>query len=251
MRDERMQHEIHDVDIAVTLPNGGIRFACWLNKKRLTSRKPILFEHFGTAKFRLKAFPYEEIDSVQTRKGRYVYEEDPHPLENFGTIEEDAGCRDLTINSLYYNISTDELLDPTGMALSDIENHVIRTPNVPDVSLRDNAMHILRCIRFAVKYDWRLSDELLESMKRNVDIVGEATQHRMTKEVISILALEHRKTAFSLIKKVGAWELVEPFVIKVQCMKNRRRKKNKNRKRSRKQIREQKTTKTDTQHGTA
>lgn len=235
VRDEIMQQEIHDVDIAVALPNGGIRFACWLNKKRLTARKPILFEHFGTAKFRLKSFPNEEIDSVQTRKGRYVYEEEPHPLENFGTIEEDAGCRDLTINSLYYNISTKDLLDPTGLALADIENHIIRTPNIPDISLRDNAMHILRCIRFAVKYNWRLSDDLLESMKRNVDIVGEATQRRMTKEVISIMALKHRKTAFSLIRKVGAWDFVEPFVIKVQCMKSRRRKKEKRKARERKQ----------------
>ena len=197
VRDEIMHHEIHDVDIAVSRPNGGIAFAVWLHEHNLLvrKRKPILFEHFGTAKFRLRAFPHEEIDSVQTRKGRYVYEEEPHPLENFGTIDEDAACRDLTINSLYLDVSTGTLLDPTGQGLADIKAGVIRTPNIPDVSLRDNPMHILRCIRFSVKYNWQISPTLFESMKRNVDIISEATRYRMTKELTSIMRLKHKDEA--------------------------------------------------------
>ena len=214
VRDKIMGHEIHDIDIAVTKPNGGIRFAVWLNKRHLTAkgRKPILFEHFGTAKFRLKAYPGFEIDCVQTRKGRYVYEEEPKPYENFGTIEEDALCRDLTINSLFVNITTGKLLDPTGRGLSDIKHHVIRTPNDPDVSLRDNAMHILRCIRFAVKYGWALSPELIEAMKCNIDIVTEATTRRMTKELTSILHLQDKEKAFALIEEIGIMDFVKPYI---------------------------------------
>ena len=214
VRDSIMRHEIHDVDIAVTTPNGGILFAIWLHKHRLTAhgRRPILFEHFGTAKFRLRACPAFEIDCVQTRKGRYIYEEEPRPTENFGTIEEDALCRDLTINSLFVNISTRKLLDPTGYGMADIRAHVIRTPNNPDISLRDNAMHILRCIRFSVKYDWPLTDELIMAMQRNVDIVSEATPRRMTKELMSIMRLPDKEKAFELISRVGAMDVVEPYV---------------------------------------
>ena len=214
VRDKIMKHEIHDIDLAVTTPNGGILFSLWLWKHKLTARgrKPLTFEHFGTAKFRLRAYTLFEIDCVQTRKGRYVYEEEPKPLENFGTIEEDCMCRDLTINSLLINISTGELLDPTGRGLEDIHAHIIRTPNDPDISLRDNAMHILRCIRFAVKYGWALSPELMEAMKRNVDIVGEATTKRMVKELLSIMRLQDRDKAFEIIKEVGAWEYVEPYI---------------------------------------
>lgn len=211
VRDEIMNRKIHDIDLAVTIPNGGVLFALWLHQQGLTpkGRKPKVFEHFGTAKVRLGIFPKEEIDCVQTRKGRYVYEEIPHPLDNFGTIEEDAACRDLTINSLYVNVSTGELLDPTGTGLADIENEVIRTPNDPDTSLRDNAMHILRCIRFAVRFGWHLSNELIESMKRNVDIVAEATPTRMAKELLAIQELKDKDRAFALIKKVGAMPVVE------------------------------------------
>lgn len=235
VRDEIMQRHIHDIDLAVTVPNGGVLFALWLHKHGLTpkGRKPKVFEHFGTAKVRLSIFPKEEIDCVQTRKGRYVYEEIPRPLEYFGTIEEDAACRDLTINSLYVNVSTGELLDPTGYGLADIENEVIRTPSNPDISLRDNAMHILRCIRFAVRFGWHLSDELIESMKRNVDIVSEATPTRMAKELLAIQELKNKERAFKLIEKVGAMPVVEEAMARgLQVGKKRypqRRKKKKRR----------------------
>lgn len=225
VRDEIMQQGLHDVDLAITVPNGGILFAQWLQKQRLLckGRKPLIFEHFGTAKFRLREYPKEEIDCVQTRKGRYVYEEIPKPLENFGTIEEDAACRDLTINSLYRNITTGELLDPTSLGIADIKNHVIRTPNDPDISLRDNALHILRCIRFAVKYDWYLSEELIESMKRNIDILQDATLHRMTKELIAIMALKRKKRAFGLISHIGGMQFVEPYIKVVHELQQQRR----------------------------
>lgn len=221
VRDDMMHAEIHDVDIALDTPNGGILFAQWLYDRRLSARKPILFEHFGTAKVRLKMYPHDIIDCVQTRKSRYIYEEEPKPEEYFGTIEEDALCRDLTINSLFLNVSTGELLDPTGHALSDIENHIIRTPNDPDISLRDNAMHILRTIRFAVKYGWHIDQPLLESMMRNTDIMKEATLRRMTNELAAILKLKDKKRALALIKKVGAWQYVEPYL---QIMNKRKKK---------------------------
>lgn len=217
VRDELMQRRLHDIDLAIDLPNGGIRFAWWLYKNGFSPRrcKPHIFEHFGTAKVRIRNYTREEIDCVQTRSKRYEYEEIPHPEDNFGTILEDALCRDLTINSLYVNISTGELLDPTGMGLSDLENHIIRTPNDPDISLRDNAMHILRTIRFAVKFGWPISESLVESMKKNVDIVGEATPRRMMKEVISILRLKHRDRAMRYIDIVGAKQYFAPVMTEV------------------------------------
>lgn len=225
VRDEIMQTPIHDIDIAVDLPNGGVLFAMWLYKHKLLAgrRTPLIFEHFGTAKVRLREYPQEVIDCVQTRKTKYVYEEIPHPEENFGTIEEDAGCRDLTINSLYLNISTNQLLDPTGRGLHDIEHGIIRTPNVPDVSLRDNAMHILRCIRFSVKYGWKLDKELIESMKRNVDILSEATVRRMTNELDAILQLKRKEHALKLIERVGAMPFVEPYFAILKEMKEAKR----------------------------
>lgn len=213
-RDDIMGEEIHDIDIAIDMPNGGVRFAQWLHDTRRTphGRKPLIFEHFGTAKVRLRDYPDDIIDCVQTRKDRYVYEENPDPEKNFGTIDEDALRRDLTINSLYINISTNELLDPTGKGIADIGAHVIRTPNIPDISLNDNPMHILRVIRFSVKFGWKIDKNLFECMKRNVAIIGESTPRRLYKELKAIRRLKRLDVAMKLIEETGAMPYVTPML---------------------------------------
>lgn len=49
-------------------------------------------------------------------------------MQDIGTPLDDALRRDFTMNSLFYNINTGEIEDYTERGLSDIENHVIRTP---------------------------------------------------------------------------------------------------------------------------
>jgi len=220
IRDQIMQRRIHDIDIAIDVVNGGIAFARWLQRRKLTARgrSVLVFEHFGTAKVRLKSYPEYVIDFVQTRKDKYIYEEEPCPEKNFGTILEDAIRRDLTINSLYINVSNGEMLDPTGLGLSDIENHIIRTPNTPDITLTDNPMHVLRCIRFAVRYGWELTSEMMEDLKRNVGILAESTKKRMLKEVTAILELKDKDKALQLISEIGAMQYVEPAIAEAEEM---------------------------------
>ena len=43
VRDEVMKRPIKDVDLAVNLPNGGIRFSMWLYEKGLTTREPVTY----------------------------------------------------------------------------------------------------------------------------------------------------------------------------------------------------------------
>ena len=96
---------IKDVDLAVNMPDGGIAFAEWLRKKKLTIGNPVTFPKYGTARLRLKRFPDDELELVQTRSEKYTDRNSRDPSTAFGSIEEDCLRRDLTINSLYYDIS--------------------------------------------------------------------------------------------------------------------------------------------------
>ena len=119
---------IKDVDLAVNMPDGGIAFAEWLRKKKLTIGNPVTFPKYGTARLRLKRFPDDELELVQTRSEKYTDRNSRDPSTAFGSIEEDCLRRDLTINSLYYDISRDRMLDLSGRGICDIENHIIETP---------------------------------------------------------------------------------------------------------------------------
>ena len=54
VRDEILGAPIHDVDIAVDLPDGGVKFAMWLLRHKYLMEMPVLFRKFGTAKLRLR-----------------------------------------------------------------------------------------------------------------------------------------------------------------------------------------------------
>lgn len=78
---------------------------------------------------------------------------------------EDARRRDLTINSMYYNIDTQEIEDPTG-GMADLKMKVLRTPDSPVRTLVEDPLRALRALRFLSKMDgFRLDDELRSAIE--------------------------------------------------------------------------------------
>ena len=133
-----MGYEIKDLDLAIDLPNGGVKFARWLQKKRLTIGHPIYFLKFGTAKLRLRRFPDDEIEMVQTRREQYTKETSRCPEVCFGSIEDDCYRRDFTVNSLYYDITRRKMVDITGLGIPDMQAGLLRTPLDPDATFNDD-----------------------------------------------------------------------------------------------------------------
>lgn len=202
-RDAIMGCDIHDVDLAVTVPDGGVMFALWLEHKGLTVDPPVLFRRFSTSKLRLKAFPEHEIEIVQTRCEQYTDANSRNPEVCFGTIMEDCERRDLTINSLYQNVSTGELLDLTGRGVEDIKNCRIRTPMSPEDTFSDDPLRILRAIRFAVKYGWEIPNDMREAMKSNAQRLKIVRRLRISHEFEKALAGNDPVKVLQLLKEVG------------------------------------------------
>lgn len=133
VRDALLGLPIKDIDIVVDIKNGGMLFAGYMAMKHqcyVQNTNPVVFESYGTAKFQLfknDEFKDIEIECVQTRKEQY-HKESRNPETVFGSLEEDAKRRDLTINSLYYNISTEKILDPTNYGINDLTEKILRCP---------------------------------------------------------------------------------------------------------------------------
>ena len=210
VRDEIMGLEIKDIDLAVTLPDGGIRLAEWLERNGHTSIHVVTYPTYHTAMFRLKEFPDEELEAVQTRKEKYDDHSSRNPVTAFGTIEDDCMRRDLTINALYRNLSTDEIIDITGHGVDDIRNHIIRTPADPDLTYDDDPLRILRCIRFASRYGWKIDSDTWEGMLRNMPRLEIISQERIRDEFEKMLTCAHPVMAMELLRESGAMRYVVP-----------------------------------------
>lgn len=65
-----------------------------------------------------------------------------------GTLNEDAHRRDFTINAIYEQPSTGEILDPTGKGLSDIKNKTLRFIGNPKERIKEDYLRVFRFYRF-------------------------------------------------------------------------------------------------------
>ena len=83
------------------------------------------------------------------------------PVISIGTPSEDAYRRDLTINSLFYNVNTEIVEDHTGRGFRDLQSGLISTPLDALVTLLDDPLRSLRAVRFACRFQFRLADDLL------------------------------------------------------------------------------------------
>lgn len=70
---------------------------------------------------------------------------------NFTDMRTDAQRRDLTINALYYDLRTEEVIDMVG-GLNDIENGIIRTVGKASDRFQEDPLRIVRLIRFYSRF---------------------------------------------------------------------------------------------------
>lgn len=207
-RDDIMGCEIKDIDISVALPDGGIRLAQWLYAEEYAASEPSVFHEYHTAKFRLAEYPEIELESVQTRKESYPDRESRNPVTSYGTHEEDCMRRDLTVNALYQNVSTGEIVDITGKGLKDIRDHIIRTPADPYRTYDEDPLRILRCVRFASRFGWEIEKETLAAMVEMVPRMSILTPARISEEFMKMLQDDRPAMAVELLCSIGAVEYV-------------------------------------------
>jgi len=108
------------------------------------------------------------------------------PVMTHGTPLDDAMRRDLTLNALFYNINEQKVEDFTGKGIDDLRNKIARTPLPPLQTFLDDPLRILRTIRFAVKYNLQMENEIKEAAANpevRAALVQKVTNERRAKEL--------------------------------------------------------------------
>lgn len=116
-------------------------------------------------------FHGNKIIEVSTLRCKSEYDiNDPEqvlPSNNtFGTLEEDAFRRDLTINSLFYEIENKTIIDYVG-GVEDLEKGIIRIVGEPERRITRDPVRMLRAIRHAARNDFAIDDLTWQAIKDN------------------------------------------------------------------------------------
>lgn len=150
----------------------------------------------------------QEIDFAQARSE--VYSEDSRiPTLKPASPQEDAYRRDLTINSLFYNIVENKLDDFTGMGIKDLISDTIRTPEDPMKTFKDDPLRIFRTIRMTAKYNGKIDPETYQAMcdpSLRSDINSKVSKERIAAEFLKMLKNPNPQIAIQLLKDTGLWE---------------------------------------------
>ena len=219
VRDEIMGLKPKDLDFVVNGDlNAGIDFSIWLAKKLGNFKQdsnPVIYPRFGTSKLTLKNNKYNlpdiELEFVAPRQEKYT-EGSRKPEVSGGDLTDEVYRRDLTINSLLKNISTDEIIDLTGKGVDDIKNGIIRTTSDPDIIYGEDALRMMRTIRFSVKYGFEILPEVLNGIKKNAHLINTISSERISDELNKILLSKEPAKGLELLKDSGLLShIIEEF----------------------------------------
>lgn len=106
----------------------------------------------------------------------------PSKVTFINDMEEDSKRRDFTINALYVN-SDLEVLDPTQLGLSDLENHIIRIIGDPDKRLIEDPLRILRAYRFAYTFDFTFDKMTKKSLLLHQGLIHHLKPQKIREEI--------------------------------------------------------------------
>jgi len=127
----------------------------------------------------------------------------------FTTIEDDVNRRDLTINALFYDMDTREVVDYVG-GISDIENGVIKAVGDPAERFDEDPLRILRAVRFA----GRMGSDLDPATKQAIlddNTLSEVSPERIRDEFIKGISSAKDVNHFlQLIKDLGLFRQIFP-----------------------------------------
>jgi putative nucleotidyltransferase with HDIG domain len=208
VRDKIMGKESNDLDIVISLPDGGIELAKHLYEKGLSSR-PVIFQRFGTAQIIIKNF---KIEFVMARKESYR-SKNRKPDVAHGTINEDIYRRDFTINALIMNVMNNEVQDITGKGISDIKSKIIRATSPPNIIFEEDPLRMLRAVRFAVQLNFTIDKETMMGIIRNAEMLKHISRERIRDELIKILLSSAPAEGIIIMIDSGIMQYVIPEIV--------------------------------------
>ena len=127
----------------------------------------------------------------------------------FGTPEEDARRRDFTINGLFYDLETGQVIDHVN-GMTDLEARVVRTIGDPDIRFREDPIRILRAVKFAARCDLTIEPETYRRMLDHRNDIAKCAQARVSEEFYRLLRAGAAKRSMEILLETELLELLAP-----------------------------------------
>jgi len=158
----------------------------------------------------------KEIEVTTYRsEAKYTDKRHPDQIKFAKTVEEDLGRRDFTVNAIAIELgirnSELRIVDPFN-GQEDLEARVIRTVGKAEERFSEDALRMMRAIRFAVVLGegWKIEKKTAEAIKKNSHWLQAISKERIKDELMKIIMAESAAEGIELLRKLGLLKYIIP-----------------------------------------
>lgn len=199
VRDLIMNREIHDFDITTSaLPNETMEIF-----QTHCKVIPTGIQH-GTITVLVDKLPIE-ITTYRVEQA-YIDHRCPSSVIFTENLLEDLKRRDFTMNAIAY-APQQGFYDPF-QGKKDIEQHLIRSVGDPKLRLEEDALRILRALRFSMTLHFDIEEQLTLAIKQKASTLSYISKERIRSEFDQMLLSDHKQ----LLSTLRAYDVLEQII---------------------------------------
>ena len=170
--------------------------------------------NFGTVgiPFEVEGEEHKKVVEVTTFRTERGYTDRRHPTEiSWGkTVEEDLSRRDFTINAMALRMSN--IIDPYH-GQEDLKNKLIRAVGDPQQRFKEDALRLMRAIRFATQLGLTIEEKTLQAIIQDSALLQEISKERVRDELLKILASDYPYDGIMLLKNTNLLQYILPELL--------------------------------------
>ena len=214
--------KLSEKDFEVVIVGGAVRNAL-LNKAitdidLATSAKPEQivkifpksnsnFKKYGTLFIPLKNKHKLEITTFR-KESNYKDGRRPKSVK-YSSLKEDAQRRDFTINALFYNLKTDQVIDLFN-GFKDLKNKKIKTVGKAEKRFKEDHLRMLRALRLAQQLNFRLDKEIIKAFLKLNKNIKKISKERILKELMLMFSAGKIDTILKELNNYGFFQYIFP-----------------------------------------
>jgi poly(A) polymerase len=206
VRDKLLGREPKDFDIATSARPEEVL--------KLFPKSNEVGAHFGVVITKYRG-QHVEIATFRT-DGSYKDGRRPETVM-FSTPEQDAQRRDFTVNGLFERPESGEVIDFVG-GVADLRAGVLRAIRNPVARFTEDALRLLRAVRFSVVLGLEIEPETLAALSRCASLLVKISPERIRDEFSKILMAPRRRVGVELLVETGLMAFIVPeFLVTQGC----------------------------------
>jgi tRNA nucleotidyltransferase (CCA-adding enzyme) len=221
VRDMLLNKEPNDWDVATNAKPGDIQ---------KTFPKNFYNNNFGTVTVLTgsKAVKLKNIEVTTYRvDGEYSDQRRPDEIKYTRNLREDLARRDFTVNAMALSFAHDkvgsthtgdvvviegmQVIDPFG-GLKDLDAKLIRAVGDADERFSEDALRLIRAVRFAAQLGFEIEDKTLKSIEDKAQDIKAVSQERVRDELVKIVMSSLPKKGMNILRETGILKEILPEV---------------------------------------